>query len=115
MNDRAVEGKIEFIECGDSGQMGVHKHEDGRKLAEWVKESKIGTPMSRKWNDGYADWSDGAAFLVLMGSRFGVDFSKLTRDASDNTEYLTPIFKAHRAAMYDLIEERAAVAMGREQ
>ena len=104
----ASQGKIKYIECGDSGQMGIHKNCNNGSVNDAItKKSALGSLLYRKW----PDWSDGASFVCLL-PEFGVDYSKLKTDGSNNTGYLTPIFCQNRDKMYDLIEERCLAAVG---
>ncbi|MCG8698238.1 MAG: hypothetical protein MI922_09300, partial [Bacteroidales bacterium] len=76
----------------------------------WVKaKGTIGEWMNAKWSNGYPDWSDGASFVCLL-PKYGVDFTKLKSNGTDNTGYLTPIYKKNRSKMYDVIEARAKKA-----
>ena len=110
LHNWASQGKIKFVECGDSGQQGIDKHRDGDKVPVWVQQSGIGEWMKKKWKSGNPDWSDGASFVCLL-PEFGVDFTTLKTNGSNNTGYLTNKYKNNRPKMYDLIEERADVAI----
>ncbi|MCG8701953.1 MAG: DUF1593 domain-containing protein, partial [Bacteroidales bacterium] len=108
LHDWASQGKLEFVECGDSGQKGIHKHTGGNKLSASVQ--KVSFWVNHKWNGGYPDWSDRASFVCLL-PQFGVNFKSLKSNGADNTGYLTNVYKNNRNAMYKLIEERANKAI----
>lgn len=85
MKQRALDGTIQFYECGGIGQYGiVESAQKGKRFYSFFKESHLGKIFAEgKFNKNRVDDSDSATYWALLGN-YGVSLDDI---ASNGTNY----------------------------